>query len=888
MRPCPQCGTACETTHQYCPGCGFPIGAVALNSEDKLVGRTLPGGYLVLDLISVGGMGRVYRAEQRALGRTVAVKVIHPHLLSDDNSIVRFMTEARAASQLNHPNSVSVIDFGRTDDGQPYLVMEFLRGKDLARVAYEQGPLPFKRVVDVLVQALMALSEAHDLGIIHRDLKPENIILEPLRRGGDFVKVVDFGLAKLKVEQTTSTNVTMPGIVCGTPDYMAPEQGRGDVIDGRSDLYALGVVLFQLLTGRLPFEADSPTQVVMMHISVPVPDPRQVAPERSIPDSLVRVVMKALSKDAKDRYQDAMEFSDALQQALDDAKTQPPTALTPLLSQRPGATVECRVCTQLVPLTRFCCECGARLPVKSDSPNSSPPTLNFPLALVGRDDDFAWLGDRRREADTGLVGARLVGEHGVGKTRLVREFLELSAQRGDSVVFTGPDPYWAEVAYYALRKAISGLTRAEGGASVRRGWDGASPAARRGLEEVYSGLPARDDVRSPLERRRDLAEALRWAIHRGARLALPNRVVIAIDDLQRIDGSSRCAFADVLGEAIDGVSMLVIGAHTPGFDAGWGANHAARVVSGLPPPIVTRLLKSARPADRMVALGETGLRGVPPLYVEQLLRFALEGGSDPPPRLADLISHRMATLEPRARRVMQALGVLGDAVEADAMAEVLGRPDGVSETLGELIKAGMVEVQGRAHSLSHPLIREIVLGAIPAEVRRELHGRAVSVYEKREAPIEARALHAYYAQDTLEALLLLEQVAERAVARDDLSAGVDALRRALELARSDVYRGELDDPLKAVAIFARKLGDALIRGGAFSDAEGVLREALHVAGPTGAERAHLLASLAKVARGRERADEAFGYIDEAIEVARRSGSHELLSSLTNTRRAWAS
>lgn len=888
MRPCPQCGTACETTHQYCPGCGFPIGAVALNSEDKLVGRTLPGGYLVLDLISVGGMGRVYRAEQRALGRTVAVKVIHPHLLADDNSIVRFMTEARAASQLNHPNSVSVIDFGRTDDGQPYLVMEFLRGKDLARVAYEQGPLPFKRVVDVLVQALMALSEAHDLGIIHRDLKPENIILEPLRRGGDFVKVVDFGLAKLKVEQTNSTNVTMPGIVCGTPDYMAPEQGRGDVIDGRSDLYALGVVLFQLLTGRLPFEADSPTQVVMMHISLPVPDPRQIAPERSIPDSLVRVVMKAMSKDAKDRYQDAMEFADALQQALDDARTQPPTAVAPLLSQRPGATVECRVCSQVVPLTRFCCECGARLPVKSDSPNSAPPTINFPLPLVGRDDDLAWLGDRRREADSGLVGARLVGEHGVGKTRLLREFLDLLAQRGDQVVFAGPDPYWAEVAYYALRKAISGLTRAEGGTSVRRGWDGASPAARRGLEEIYSGLPAREDVRSPLERRRDLAEALRWAIQRGVRLAAPNRVVIAIDDLQRIDGSSRCAFADVLGEPMDAVSLLVIGAHTPGFDAGWGATHAARVVSGLPPPVVTRLLKSARPADRMIALGETGLRGVPPLYVEQLLRFALEGGSDPPPRLADLISHRMATLEPRARRVLQALGVLGDAVEADAMAEVLGRPDGVSETLGELVKAGMVEVQGRVHSLSHPLIREIVLGAIPAEVRRELHGRAVGVYEKREAPIEARALHAYYAQDTLEALLLLEQVAERAVARDDLSAGVDALRRALELARSDVYRGELDDPLKAVAIFARKLGDALIRGGAFSDAEGVLREALHVAGPTGAERAHLLASLARVARGRERADEAFGYIDEAIEVARRSGSHELLSSLTNTRRAWAS
>ncbi|HEX3594871.1 MAG TPA: protein kinase [Polyangiaceae bacterium] len=887
MRPCPQCGTACETSHQYCPGCGFPIGAVAQNSEDKLVGRSLPGGYLVLDLISVGGMGRVYRAEQRALGRTVAVKVIHPHLLADENSIVRFMTEARAASQLNHPNSVSVIDFGRTDDGQPYLVMEFLRGKDLARVAYEQGPLPFKRVVDVLVQTLMALSEAHDLGIVHRDLKPENIILEPLRRGGDFVKVVDFGLAKLKADSTNATNVTMPGIVCGTPDYMAPEQGRGDPIDGRSDLYAIGVILFQLLTGRLPFEADSPTQVVMMHLSVPVPDPRQVVPDRRIPDSLVRVVMKAMSKEAKDRYQDALEFADGLQQALEEARSAPPTGAPALLSQRPGMTVECRVCLSVVPLTRFCCECGARLPVKSDSP-TPPPSLTFPLPFVGRDDDLAWLGDRRREAELGAIGARLVGDHGVGKTRLLDEFLHMVARKGDHVVLTGPDPYWAEVAYHALRRAISGLARMESGANQRKAWEGAPAPARRGLEEIYGGIPSRSDPRTPHERRQDLAEALRWAMYKAAPMAAPNRVVLAIDDLQRVDGSSRSAFADVIGEPPQNLNILVIGAHTPGFEAGWGAKHAARVVSGLPPPIVTRLLRTTSPSDRMTALAENGIRGMLPLYVEQLLRFTLEGGSDPPPRLADLISHRMATLEPRARRVLQALGVLGDSVEPEGIAEVLGRPDGIEETLGELVRAGMVEQPNRLCSLTHPLIRELVLGAIPAEVRRDLHGRALRVYEKREAPIEARALHAFDAQATLEALLLLEQVAERALSRDDVAAGVDALRRALELSRADVYRGELDDPLKAVAIFARKLGDALIRGGSYSDAEGVLREALHVAGPTGAERAHLLASLARVARGRERADEAVGFIDEAIEVARRSGSHELLTSLTSTRRAWVS
>src|SRR6185436_7367555 len=301
MRTCPQCQLECDETHKFCPSCGFPVGKVAVNPDDPLIGRTLPGGYVILDLVGIGGMGRVYRAEQTNLGRTVAVKIIHPHLVGEENAAARFITEARAASRLNHPNSVGVIDFGKTEDGQLYLVMEFLRGKDLARVQYEEGPLSFRRIVSVLKQVLAALAEAHHLGIIHRDLKPENIILEPVRTGGDFVKVVDFGLAKMRVEAVQS-NITSPGIVCGTPEYMSPEQGRGDPLDARSDLYAVGVIFYQLMTGRLPFEAESPTQVVLMHITEAPPDPRAVAPERQIPSLLADVCLMAMAKEPPHRF----------------------------------------------------------------------------------------------------------------------------------------------------------------------------------------------------------------------------------------------------------------------------------------------------------------------------------------------------------------------------------------------------------------------------------------------------------------------------------------------------------------------------------------------------------------------------------------------------------
>jgi serine/threonine protein kinase len=851
-------------------------------TEDKFVGKSLPGGYYILDLISVGGMGRVYRAEQAALGRTVAVKIIHPHLLSDENSALRFMTEARAASQLNHPNSIAVFDFGRTDDGQPYLVMEFLRGKDLARVAYEEGPLPFSRIVEVLRQTLAALAEAHDLGIVHRDLKPENIILEPLRRGGDFVKVVDFGLAKLRAD-AQHPSVTSPGIVCGTPDYMAPEQGRGDAIDGRSDLYSMGVVLFQLLTGRLPFEADSPTQVVMMHLTIPVPDPRQVAPERNIPEPLVDVVLKALAKDAKKRYQDAAEFADALKSALILAESVRPeqrSSLPP--GSMIGGTITCGSCQSLVPMAKFCLECGARLPIRSGIPeNATLPQL--PLPLVAREEDLNWLEDRRQRVQGGVVGARLVGEPGAGKTRLLRELLGRARAEGDLTVLTGPDPFYAEVAYYALREAIRKLALLGPDAIDDRRFEGALPEALSGLDEVFSGAPGRSDARSPAERRHALAEALRWALLFAARRAGKQRVILAIDDIYRIDGPSRNAFADIVGEPPP-CSVLVICTHIPGFEAGWGAEAAARVLAGLPPPAVSRLLRPGRSGPR--ALAEDA-KGVLPMYIEQVLRYSQDGGSDPPSRLADLIALRVDTLEPNARRALQALSVIGDEMRPDTVLELLPKTDNLDGMLTDLQRAGMVELEAGRVSTSHPLLREIVLSGIPATARKDLHAKALRACERIGAPIEARAQHAYYAGDSFQALLLLEQVADRATARGDAATEVLALRRGLEIARQEISRGELDDPLRAVLIFGRKLGASLTRAGNFADAEGVLREALDVAGPSGTDRARVLSALAHVAHGRHRSTEAIGYIEQAIVVARQSGAHDLVSSFNDTRRAWA-
>jgi serine/threonine protein kinase len=906
MRLCPQCSSSCEPSNKFCPSCGFPVGKFVANPEDALIGRTLPGGYVILELVGVGGMGRVYRAEQTTLGRTVAVKIIHPHLVGEENAAARFITEARAASRLNHPNSVGIIDFGKTDDGQLYLVMEFLRGRDLARILSEEGALSLRRIVDVVRQTLAALAEAHSQSIIHRDLKPENVILEPVRSGADFVKVVDFGLAKMRVAEPQQANITMPGIVCGTPEYMSPEQARGDPLDARSDIYAVGVMLYQMLTGRLPFEAESPTQVVVAHLTEVPKDPRVMAPDRQIPAPFAELVLKAIAKDPNHRFQDADELSAELARTLAAVEDRP--------SHIPGAAagaVRCPSCGTLNPPSqKFCGECGSGImtslapaarmtPQKSLRPSGMTPRVSErppPSALersrdtaflpfIGRDNDLAWLEARRVETRN-LLGVRIVGDVGVGKSRLLTEFLNAADTAGDIVVQTGPDPAWAEVGYWALRHAIAQLAALPPSGGQARDWVAATAEARQGLADVF-GTESRDkgEGLSPEERRFAAAEALKWAIVRANERARGHRVVLAVDDLHAIDGASCNAFSDALGDP-PLVPALLIAAYPPGFDPGWAADMAAaRVLTGLPTSEIQRALSKAGLPSPPVF---TGSRTMVPLYVEQLLRFLREESGGVPPALADVIAVRVERLPPDARRVLQAASVWGDDADDQVLLHMLGDSVDIVEALGFLRRAGMVHLTESQIRTSHPLVREVTLATIPAAVRRELHAAASLVCGERSSPIEVRALHEAWGGTAFQALLLLEQVSAAASSRGDHRGAIMALRKGLDLARRELFRGELDDPMRAVLIFSRKLGESLAKGGQLNDADGVLREALDVAGPSGNDRAAVLAALAHVAYGRDRAQEAREYIREAVDLASSSGDRDVLSSLEPLRRAIAS
>ncbi|TAK26959.1 MAG: hypothetical protein EPO40_18435 [Myxococcaceae bacterium] len=889
MLTCQQCATRCAEEAKYCASCGFPIGALRNGSGDPLIGRKLGAGYIILEAVGAGGMGRVYRAEQAALGKTLAVKVIHPHLAGDEASVARFYAEARACSRLNHPNSVSVLDFGRTEDGLLFIVMEFLRGIDLSRLVWESGPLPPARAVEIVRQVLAALAEAHAAEIIHRDIKPENILVESLRTGDDFVKVVDFGLAKIRSDP--SPGVTLDGHVCGTPDFMAPEQGRGLGADPRSDLYATAVVLYHILTGRLPFEAGEPLTVMRMHVSDPPPDPRDFNPD--LPAALVEVILRGMEKEPEDRYQTAVEFAEALQRSLERP--------TPVPPEPPSLQVRCHSCTAvLLPGLKFCGECGARVRPPAEAPREQasvqkqarvsvrpPPELPVlgELPFLGRDAELSMVELAHARATSGLlVSLRIMGEEGCGRNRLLRTVAEAALRSGERVVRVGPDAAWAGVPYAAAGRCMRELlgigADTDPMAWVAQHASALDPVVRVGLQEVFSpeGVPTLDAQ----ARSEAAVRAMLHALREAAARTRGRPVFVAFEQVHRMDAATVRLLAGLHSRAVQ-VPVFLVMTHGPRFDAPWARGEVVNL-KGLDAGTVVAILQSVRsrlPVDVSLDLprGE-----VMPLHLEQLIRWNLEGGGEAPKVMVDLIALRSERLPSPERRTLQALAVLGEATP-----DILGSISNVpwDEALrAELESRGWVTVEGPAGRevvrWTHPFLREVVEATTPAPLRSEMH-RARHAQGGDDLPLEVQALHAQQGEESFQSLLLLDRVGDCALARGDDYAGAFALRRGLEIARRELTRGEVDDPEQAIAIFARKLGDALVRTGELSEAEGVLREGLGVTKRGAPERLRIEGVLGRVLFARGRRAEGLRIVDTAVSVAERAGARAVASELLELR-----
>lgn len=292
-----------------------------MNASASYIGKEIAGQFRVVQRIGSGGMGAVYKAEQPDMNRFVAVKILHPKYVSRPDLVSRFRREARAMSHLSHPNTARVFMYGQLEDGACYIVMEYLEGKNLAQVTRAEGMLQPPRAVNIMVQVCGALEEAHRQGMVHRDLKPENIFLTTQGGIADYPKVLDFGLAKVTQREMRpgSLILTQEGMVFGTPEFMSPEQARGQQLDARSDIYSLGCILYEMLTGKLPFDASQPMDYLALQIrGTPIPLGKRI-PGVSFPAGLEDVVMKTIAKEPDDRYASAADFAMALRTCMPGA-----------------------------------------------------------------------------------------------------------------------------------------------------------------------------------------------------------------------------------------------------------------------------------------------------------------------------------------------------------------------------------------------------------------------------------------------------------------------------------------------------------------------------------------------------------------------------------------
>ena len=783
----------------------------------RLVGRVLGDKFKLTACIGIGGSGAVYKADQIALGRTVAVKILNEELSADPRMITRFRGEATSASRLNHPNCVSIIDYGQATDGLLYLAMEYVKGPTLTQLLTKESPIAVDRVLDLVAQALAGIEEAHLAGVVHADLKSDNIIVDQRRAGIDLVKIVDFGIARL----VTGVREAEDRSISGTPEYMAPEVIGGAAPSFASDIYAVGIILYELLAEKTPFYAGTTTEILTNHLRA---QPGPLTTRRgTVPKELDLVVSKALAKHPSDRYGSAAEMRDALVGIRARLRGQAPTD-------------RCTSCgVACAPTFKFCPECGTpRQRVSKTFEIPSAPVSSaeiLPLAFTGRAQELATLVAHFRRAAGSAAGLLVLGVEGSGRSTLLHRAYGELTDDGRVIYQVGPDPSGLAAPYYPIRSllaAILDLPPVSSDQDVREAVLalGLNERDVPGISQLFGHATTLLEL-EPQVRRREIV----WSALRALeRVAARGPVAIAFEDIDRFDHPS----LEILRRATEATDLVL-----PPI-----ALTATRTFAEQWPAAVPRLEIGALDAGdiRTLAgtLAEGGLLNLPnaqtlfettrayPGHLEHIVRYLLEGGKpeDTKVSLPDLIAARLSMLSQATRDVLQAAAVLGTEPHIDLLRAMM--PVGALEpALKDAEQHGLL-VRDPSGELvfSSRLVREIVYDATPADVRRSLHSSAASAVDTMSQDIGLLGHHHDLAGHAKQAVELLRAAGDLAAAQlDDEGAG-QFYYRALVAVRQAVQSGEIEEgaDLQFVALSV-KLADVLRTRGETALARGILAEA---------------------------------------------------------------
>ncbi|MCD6498025.1 MAG: protein kinase [Deltaproteobacteria bacterium] len=849
---------------KFCAACGarFPELEQPVSVPAGLIGRRIADKYLIVEQVGEGGMGAVYKAEQLILGRLVAIKVLHRQLLNDETAVARFRSEARVASRLNHPNSIAVLDFGQTPDGLFYLVTEYLDGQPLSDILADHESLPVAFVVTVMDQVLAAIEQAHELGLVHRDLKPENIFVERFSDGTVMAKVLDFGI--VKDLDVLGPGLTTPGMVCGTPEYMAPEQARGKTVGPATDVYALGVVFYELLTGINPFERGSAAETMVAQLRH---EPRplwQVAPS-GIPNIkiLSRILEGALSKKVEDRYENASLFrkdllvwsADLLENVEQGTWNEIVPARTPRQeraplegSAAPTARKEAESSLKLIrsvldkrSTNRVVLDDDARVRDVSSADRHAPPFRERP-ELVGRSEDLAVA----QEALSVSPLVNIWGEPGVGKSHFLRVLADQLRADGSDVLLLSPDDDLFTESLGTLGFAAAPLLELVDGDESECAVSSDAQVLGRAdlswLRDLVDGRLSGTTLPEEVVHREQIAS---WAnlifvwTHRS------NRTVLLLDDMDRYDSASQEMLRTFFSMGgMDGLHVVFVSSRP--------VELAGTISLQLEPLNVEQAAELAawllKDGPAKVDEAAIHLAAGNAFFIQQAV---LSGPDierhDPAARRIDLLDRRLRRLAGSSRWVLQAAAVIRGAFTLDEIHRILcdaRHPTGelvssflerdqistdqLREHLDALVDHGFLKnVQDDRWVVSHRIVSQAVEASIPAGVRSKLHEARLVQIASRPMSMGMAAEHALSAGLDTEAIRhAITRAAARAQRLHDYPRAIRLWSGLLNRLRRGWSTGGVGNRglVDELCQTARALAASLLANGDSRQAESLLRD----------------------------------------------------------------
>ena len=782
----------------------------------KLVGRVLGDKFRLTACIGIGGSGAVYKADQIALGRTVAVKLLNEELSADVRMIKRFRDEAMSASRLNHPNCVSIIDYGQAQDGLLYLAMEYVKGPTLTQLLVNENPLAVDRVIDIVMQSLAGIEEAHLAGVVHADLKADNIILDQRRAGIDVVKIVDFGIARL----VTGVRDPEDRSISGTPEYMAPEVISGAPPSFASDIYAVGIILYELLAYKTPFFAGSTTEILANHLRAMIPS--LTSRRDQVPRELDAIVSKALAKHPSDRYVSAAEMRAVL-------------GKVPVKSSRTTTIDKCTSCgASCAPQFKFCPECGTPRHRPTKPPEAVTPATPadvLPLPFIGRGTQLdALLSHVRRPAGRD-VGLLVTGLEGAGRSALLRRAYEQIGHEARVVYQIGPDPSGLAAPFYPIRSLLAAVLQLPPVASEAGLRDAVLAAGLHerdvpGIAQLFGHPTTLLELEAPVRRREIVWSSLR-ALERAA---VQGPVTVVCEDVDRFDHPS----LEILRRATEAAELSlppIVMTATAAFAAQWPSSV---------PRLEIGALAATDLAQIVARLDKAGVRGLPapqalfettrayPGHIEHVVRYLLEGGraEDTATSLPDLVAARLSMLKQSTRDVLQAAAVLGIEPQLDLLRAMLPG-DSLETAMADAERSGLLghDPSGELTFTSR-LARDIVYDATPADVRRSLHASAALAVEALSPDLALLGHHHDLAGHAKEAIPLLRRAGDHAAEQLDETGAGQFYYRALVCVRQAVQSGDDDGTSEGQFVqLSVRLADVLRTRGETALARGVLAEA---------------------------------------------------------------